>query len=262
MIIQPRGRSRRTITAIATVLLIIGIIILLVRSNDQPAAASTSPSADQAPAVAAATTTQVSSTPDDAIATRYAAINTSFGTIVVELFIDSAPKTVTNFSTLAKRGYYNGLTFHRVVKDFVIQGGDPSGDGSGGESIYGPTFNDEINAASLGLAPELITQYQSRGYEYRSDLTSHKMEVGSMAMANRGPNTNGSQFFIVTGPIPAPGLDGRHTVFGKVVEGMDVVMKLNAVETNGTSMDHPKEAITISSIVPGDTLDQVTKPAS
>lgn len=260
MIIQRRHSYGRTIGIVIIGLLVIGLIVGVARGRRTKSVSADSTSTPTAaPAVAAATTTAPDDTPDDAITAKYVAINTSQGTIVVELFQDSAPRTVTNFATLAKRGYYNNLTFHRVVKDFVIQGGDPNGDGSGGESIYGPTFADEINAVSLGLSADLITQYKQRGYEYRTDITSHKMEVGSLAMANRGPNTNGSQFFIVTGAIPAPGLDGRHTVFGKVVQGMDVVMKINNVETNGTQLDHPKDAITITTMVPGDTIDQVTK---
>lgn len=264
MIKPPRGRSGRSLAIIATIVLIVGILVWINRRDDEQSA-TTTPSSEvtnQEPVVAAATTTHASNTPDDATTATYVGITTGYGTIVIELYANSAPKTVTNFVTLAKRGYYNNLTFHRVVKDFVIQGGDPKGDGSGGESIYGPTFNDEINAVSLGLSTDLIAQYQARGYEYRSDLTSHNMEVGSVAMANRGPNTNGSQFFIVTGAIPEPGLDGRHTVFGKVVAGMDVVMKINGVETSGRQLDHPKEAVIMTSVQPGDTIDEVMKPAS
>ena len=123
-------------------------------------------------------------------------LKTSKGDITVELDANKAPKTVTNFVMLAKTGYYNGLTFHRVIPDFMIQGGDPNGNGTGGESIYGETFEDEPN-----------------------DLP---MVRGALAMANRGPNTNGSQFFIVQA-AETPWLQGRHTVFGRVTTGMDIV---------------------------------------
>ena len=254
MITQPRQPYGRILSYIAGMLVLIGIVVWYNRSQ----ASSSADSASQPAAEVAAASTTHSTTPDDAITAHYARIQTNYGDIIAELYPDSAPKTVANFATLAKRGYYNTLTFHRVVKGFVIQGGDPNGDGTGGESIYGPTFNDEINAVSLDLSADLIADYTARGYTYRTDITSHKMEIGSVAMANRGANTNGSQFFIVTGDIPAPGLDGRHTVFGKVVQGMDVVMKINDVPTGGTSMDHPKDAVTITTVIPGDTIDAVT----
>lgn len=254
MLMHPTNTTARALTVIFTVLVLVGLLIWYVQAKD-PNPTPTTTSLNQAkPEVAAATTGEV---PVDAITAKYAAIVTSQGTIVVELYPDSALKTVANFATLAKRGYYDGLTFHRVVKDFVIQGGDPKGDGSGGESIYGPSFEDEINAESLNLSEEIIAQYEQRGYEYRTDITSHPMQIGSIAMANSGPNTNGSQFFIVTGAIEPPGLDGRHTVFGQVVEGMDVVTKINTAETGGARLDTPKEAVTITTIVPGDTLEQV-----
>ncbi len=153
---------------------------------------------------------------------RTAVIKTDRGNIKIEFYPEAAPKTVLNFATLAKNGFYNGLTFHRVVADFVIQGGDPKGDGTGGP---GYTFEDEINPWSLGLSEETIKSYEAQGYQYNKSLTSHKMEAGSLAMANSGPNTNGSQFFIVTDEAQ-PHLDGKHTVFGRVIEGMDVVKKI------------------------------------
>lgn len=130
-------------------------------------------------------------------------IKTTLGDMTLELDADKAPKTVTNFVTLAKSGYYNGLNFHRVIPRFMIQGGDPSGDGTGGASVFGATFEDEIN-----------------------DM---KLVRGVIAMANRGPDTNGSQFFIVQA-ASTPWLDGRHTVFGKVIAGDDVIDKIAAVE--------------------------------
>lgn len=149
-----------------------------------------------------------------------AIIRTDKGDITVELFPKDAPKTVENFTTLAKRNYYNGIIFHRVIKDFMIQTGDPTGKGTGGESAFGADFADEIN--------------------------SHKIDVGSVAMANRGPNTNGSQFFIVTEKAQAH-LDGKHTVFGKVVDGMDVVRAIAAVPVNDQE-NRPLQEVKIQSI--------------
>lgn len=158
---------------------------------------------------------------------KTAIIETDKGAIKLELFAKDAPKTVDNFTKLAGQGFYNGLTFHRVINDFVIQGGDPKGDGTGGP---GYSFEDEINPWSLGLSDNVIKAYESQGYKYTRDLQSHKMEAGVLAMANAGPNTNGSQFFIVTTQAQ-PHLDGKHTVFGKVIEGMDVVLKIQQGDT-------------------------------
>ena len=125
-----------------------------------------------------------------------AIIQTNHGPIQVELFPDDAPKTVANFVKLANDGFYDRIIFHRVIPDFMIQGGDPTGTGSGGP-----------------------------GYSFEDEFNDHKVERGALAMANAGPNTNGSQFFIVTTDA-APWLDGKHTVFGRVTDGMDVVDKL------------------------------------
>lgn len=125
-------------------------------------------------------------------------MKTSMGDITLELNADAAPRTVENFVTHAKNGYYDDLTFHRVIPDFMIQGGDPTGDGTGGESIWGGTFEDETG----------------------SGLT---MDRGVIAMANRGPNTNGSQFFIVQKEGGTSWLQGKHTIFGTVTAGMEVV---------------------------------------
>ena len=125
-------------------------------------------------------------------------LKTSMGEVTLELNADKAPKTVTNFVALSKIGYYSGLTFHRVIPQFMIQGGDPSGNGTGGTSVFGDTFEDEPN-----------------------DL---QMVRGVIAMANRGPDTNGSQFFITV--ADTPWLQGRHTIFGHVTAGMDVVDKI------------------------------------
>ena len=145
-----------------------------------------------------------------------ATMQTTAGPIVFELFDQDAPKTVENFRKLAADGFYDGLTFHRVIKDFMIQGGCPLGTGTGGP---GYTFEDEIN--------------------------SYKVVRGALAMANAGPDTNGSQFFIVTTDA-APWLDGKHTVFGRVTDGLDVVDKLEAVPTD--ARDQPAEPIGIASI--------------
>ena len=145
-----------------------------------------------------------------------ATLHTSMGAIGVELFDDHAPKTVANFKKLAEDGFYNGVIFHRVIPDFMIQGGDPTGTGSGGP---GYTFEDEFNDRSV--------------------------ERGALAMANSGPNTNGSQFFIVTADA-CPWLDGKHTVFGRVTEGMDAVDAISDVDRD--SRDKPHLDVTIERV--------------
>jgi len=135
---------------------------------------------------------------------------TTQGTIVFALKPEVAPKACENFEGLVKKGYYNGISFHRIIKGFMIQGGDPTGTGRGGQSIYGQPFEDE----------------------FKPNVMFNK--AGILAMANSGRNTNGSQFFITT--IPTPHLNGRHTIFGEVVEGMDVVKKLENVVTDGRDM--------------------------
>ncbi len=134
-------------------------------------------------------------------------LQTTQGVIVLELFDDVAPLAVENFTTHVKEGYYDGLVFHRIIKNFMIQGGDPTGSGRGGESIWGKPFKDEFK-------PGLIFD-----------------KPGILAMANAGPGTNGSQFFITT--VPTPWLNGHHTIFGTVIEGMDTLKKLNDVPTSG-----------------------------
>jgi len=145
-----------------------------------------------------------------------ATMQTSRGAVTFELFDEDAPKTVANFRRLASEGFYDGLTFHRVIKDFMIQGGCPQGTGTGGP---GYTFEDEIN--------------------------EHKVAQGALAMANAGPNTNGSQFFIVTAEA-CPWLDGKHTVFGRVTGGLEVVDELEGVPTDAG--DRPTEPIGIDSL--------------
>ena len=155
-------------------------------------------------------------------------MQTDRGDIQLELYATVAPKTVLNFLTLAQKGFYDGIKFHRVVLDFVIQGGDPLSKtddprvGSGGP---GYAFEDEINPKSVGVPEELIKQYEAQGYKYNYKLKSLPMIVGALAMANAGPNTNGSQFFIVTTKDQLF-LNGKHTVFGRVLKGMDVVRKI------------------------------------
>lgn len=174
-----------------------------------------------------------------------AVIHTSKGDIEVNLYPKDAPKTVENFTGLSAKGYYDNLTFHRVIKEFMIQGGDPTGTGTGGESIWGGTFNDEINAESLGLTADQIKTFTDKGYTYNNSLQSHKMEVGALAMANSGPDTNGSQFFIITEKDQLY-LDGQHTVFGKVKKGLDIAKAISEVPTDEN--DKPKDPVIIYSI--------------
>jgi cyclophilin family peptidyl-prolyl cis-trans isomerase len=145
-----------------------------------------------------------------------ATLQTNHGPIRIELFPEHAPKTVQNFEDLARKGFYDGLTFHRVIDDFMIQGGCPRGDGTGGP---GYTFEDEPN--------------------------EHRVARGALAMANAGPNTNGSQFFIVTADA-CPWLNGKHTVFGRVTEGMDVVDAISGVPKD--SRDRPTEPVVIERV--------------
>jgi peptidyl-prolyl cis-trans isomerase-like 1 len=138
------------------------------------------------------------------------------GAFTVELYCQEAPRTVENFYALSRKGYYNGTAFHRIIADFMIQGGDPTGTGRGGESIYGGTFPDEIS------------QLKHTG-------------AGILSMANSGPNTNGSQFFITLAPTAH--LDGKHTVFGRVSDGMAVIKRIGSVRTD--KEDRPLENIQI-----------------
>lgn len=176
-----------------------------------------------------------------------ATIKTNQGEIVVQLFEKLAPKTVKNFIELASKGYYDGVTFHRVIPDFMIQGGDPTGTGRGGESTYGHPFEDEFSDQLFNFN-------------------------GALSMANAGPNTNGSQFFIVSNEhVPAnmidqmkmvgypqavidyyqehggtPWLDHRHTVFGQVIKGMDVVQAISKVQRD--QMDKPKDDVVMEKV--------------
>jgi len=147
-------------------------------------------------------------------------LKTSMGDVTLELDADRAPRTVTNFVVLGRSGYYNGLTFHRVIKDFMIQGGDPNGNGTGGESVFGATFEDETAGNPLPLVR------------------------GVIAMANRGPNTNGSQFFIITRADGTPWLVGKHTPFGHVVNGMEVVDAISQVKVGES--EKPVDPVTFT----------------
>lgn len=142
---------------------------------------------------------------------------TTQGKIIFALKPDVAPKACENFVGLVQKGYYNGLIFHRIIKNFMIQGGDPTGTGRGGESIFGKPFEDE----------------------FKANVTFDK--AGILAMANAGKNTNGSQFFVTT--VSTPWLNGRHTIFGEVVEGMDVIRKLENVSVDGRDMPKEKQMI-------------------
>ena len=157
-------------------------------------------------------------------------ISTEKGNIDLELYPSAAPKTVANFVKLAKDGFYNGTKFHRVIADFMIQGGDPlskSNDPRVGSGGPGYRFEDEINPKSIGVDDAVIAQLESAGYKYNYGLKSLPVDVGSIAMANSGPNTNGSQFFIVTYSAQ-PHLNGKHTVFGRVADeaSLEVVRKI------------------------------------
>jgi cyclophilin family peptidyl-prolyl cis-trans isomerase len=145
-----------------------------------------------------------------------ATLQTNHGAIELELFPDDAPKTVENFTKLARDGFYDGVIFHRVIPDFMIQGGDPTGTGSGGP-----------------------------GYSFEDEFNDHKVERGALAMANAGPNTNGSQFFIVT-TESAPWLDGKHTVFGRVTNGMEVADRISELPRD--TRDKPREDVVIERI--------------
>jgi cyclophilin family peptidyl-prolyl cis-trans isomerase len=145
-----------------------------------------------------------------------AMLHTSEGAIGLELFPDDAPKTVENFTKLAREGFYDGVIFHRVIPDFMVQGGDPTGTGSGGP-----------------------------GYEFEDEINEHRVERGALAMANAGPHTNGSQFFIVTADA-CPWLDGKHTVFGRVTAGMDVVDRISQLPRD--AQDRPRDDVVIERV--------------
>ncbi|KAJ2984122.1 hypothetical protein NQ176_g201 [Zarea fungicola] len=146
-------------------------------------------------------------------------LETTMGSIILELYTEHAPKTCTNFTTLVRRGYFNATLFHRIIPNFMIQGGDPTGTGRGGSSIYGDKFEDEI-----------VVGLKHTG-------------AGILSMANAGPNTNGSQFFITL--APTPWLDGKHTIFGRVFKGLSTVKRMGLVPTGAE--DRPVEEVMIVS---------------
>ena len=145
-----------------------------------------------------------------------ATLHTNHGAIEVELYDEDAPKTVANFVKLAEDGFYDGVVFHRVIPDFMIQGGDPTGTGRGGP-----------------------------GYQFEDEINEHKIERGALAMANAGPNTNGSQFFIVTAEA-CPWLDGKHTVFGRVTQGLHVAEEISYVDVD--AHDKPRRDVVIERV--------------
>jgi cyclophilin family peptidyl-prolyl cis-trans isomerase len=152
--------------------------------------------------------------------TTVAVFKTNMGTFEAELYPEKAPKAVENFTGLAEKGYYKGVIFHRVIPNFMIQGGDPTGTGRGGQSIWGKPFGDEVNTGLVFDSP------------------------GILAMANAGPNTNGSQFFITV--APTPWLNGHHTIFGKIISGMDIVNSISTVQRN--AQDKPLKDVVIENI--------------
>jgi cyclophilin family peptidyl-prolyl cis-trans isomerase len=149
-----------------------------------------------------------------------ATLHTSEGTIELELYPDAAPKTVENFEKLSREGFYEGVIFHRVIPEFMIQGGDPTGTGMGGP-----------------------------GYEFEDEFNENRVVRGALALANAGPNTNGSQFFVVTAEA-TPWLDGKHTVFGRVTAGMDVVDRISQLDRDAN--DRPRKPVTIERVELGD----------
>jgi cyclophilin family peptidyl-prolyl cis-trans isomerase len=203
-----------TLAALIIVLLI-PVIALMFTQKDT----SSTPTPETSPTPTAQTVTKAADLidPADAISAKKVILKTEKGDITINLFPEDAPKTVKNFVTLGKRGYYDNVSFHRIVKDFVAQAGDPTGSGSGGSSIYGPTFPDEIN--------------------------NHKIVKGSVAMANAGPNTNSSQFFIVT-KVAQPTLDGGYTCFGEIDPASQSVV--DALNDLGTSSGTPSQKVKIT----------------
>lgn len=247
-----RTRKHRTtaILVVISLVLLVGIVVVVVRpswntSDDEAVDAENNGELAQEEV-------QEQENPADAkplkefvvdterIKNRRAVIETPKGIIRVELLDKAAPKTVTNFIDLAESGFYNGTTFHRVEKGFVIQGGDPlskddesANDGTGGPDYR---FDDEINPIVLGLSEQQIQTLQVKGYRFTADLPSEKNTVGTLSMANSGPSTNGSQFFIITESDQAH-LDGKHTVFGRVIEGLDVARSVEAGDAMTVRME-------------------------
>lgn len=153
-------------------------------------------------------------------------MKTNFGDITVELYPDKAPMTVANFLKLASSGFYNGTKFHRVIKDFMIQGGDPN------------SKNPDWSTHGMG----------GPGYSFKDEFNDVKLVAGVLAMANSGPDTNGSQFFIVTAAA-TPWLDGHHTAFGRVISGMDIVRSIENVQVDHERGDHPVSDVVVNSVI-------------
>ena len=194
--------------------LIFGLLVLIIIISLFTWRGSSGPATDQQAAVATA-------------GNPTATFQTTYGTIAVELFKNKAPKTVQNFITLAQRGFYNGTLFHRVIKDFMVQGGDP----------LTRQFPKDWPKHGTG----------GPGYVFADEINDAKVIRGALAMANSGPNTNGSQFFIVTAAT-APWLDGKHTVFGKVLSGYNVVQKIETAATDKNRGDHPLTDIVVTKV--------------
>ena len=211
------------------IILVMGLVVLVTSACTKPASQQninleTKPMTTEASAPVV-NNEQTNTMNDLTLVKEYsqAIIKTSLGDITVKFYGEESPATVENFLKLAQTGFYNGVRFHRVIKDFMIQGGDPNSkdDDWSNDGIGGP------------------------GYQFADEFNSHKLVAGSLAMANAGPNTNGSQFFIVTAES-TPWLDGKHTNFGQIVSGMEVVKKIEALEVDRN--DNPMGKATILSI--------------
>jgi cyclophilin family peptidyl-prolyl cis-trans isomerase len=226
--VLPTSRSTRIIFFIfLTIILVvptIGVIVSATDSGNTDASGSPKPSTSPTVTPRAVTDTELQNpiVPADAKTASQVVLKTNKGDIRLNLFKDETPLTVQNFVTLGSRGYYNSVIFHRVIAGFMIQGGDPTGTGRSGESIYGDRFKDEF-----------------------TNTATRKIVKGTLAMANAGANTNGSQFFIVS-DTAQPQLDGKHTNFGEVADtaSMDVVTAISKVQVN--SADKPLTAVTIT----------------
>lgn len=219
------NNSKNLVTALAVILILgVGAYFGYQAMQEEPAQTTTetlnydanNTSTENTQVTEQTPTPPASTTETEAPASTVIAFETSQGNFKVTLDGKAAPKTVANFVKLANEGFYNGLIFHRVIEDFMIQGGDPAGNGTGGP-----------------------------GYQFEDEFNSNKAVRGAIAMANSGPNTNGSQFFIITSEA-TPWLDGKHTVFGRVTAGMDVIDKIEGVETG--PMDRPVKDVIMTKV--------------